>query len=78
MDTNNVHKISRTSFDETFEIFFGKAQTLNPDTIKVMFDQKQAFLKNRETGEIIPTNIYASSEEFGELLVIENYCISEP
>lgn len=77
MDTNKIKKISRRSFEEQFEIIFGKEQTLNSGTNNVLFNQKQAFLKNRKTGEIVPTNIFASSEELGELLVIEAFCDSE-
>lgn len=72
MDT--IVKIDRNLFDELFEIVFGEEQTLNSGTSKVLFNQKQAFLKNRETGEITPTGIFASAEELGELLVIETYC----
>ncbi len=71
---DNNEKISRSSFDEQFEIVFGQEQTLNSGTIKVLFNQKQAYLKNRKTGETIPTNIFASTEEVGELLVIETFC----
>ena len=71
---NNVEKISRSSFDEQFEIVFDKGQILNSGTTKVLFNQKQAFLKNKATGDIVPTNVFASSEELGELLVIEQFC----
>lgn len=74
---NNIEKINRKKFSEQFEIIFREAQTLNSGTSKVIFNQKQAHLKNRITGEIIPTNIFASDEEHGELMVIENYCIPE-
>lgn len=77
MDTNNLTKISRALFDQQFEIVFGKDQKLDWGTNKDLSNQKQAFLKNFKTGEIVPTNIYASSEEFGELLVIEKFCTSE-
>ena len=77
MDTNPGEKISRTSFDETFEILFGEEQTINSSSSKVIFNQKQALLKNRTTGEIFQTNIFASDEELGELLVIETYCFIE-
>jgi len=71
---NNIEKMSRSSFDEKFEIIFGEAQTLFSGTSKVLCNQKQAFLKNKMTAEIIPTDIYSTSEELGELLVIEQLC----
>lgn len=77
MDTNPIDKISRTSFDETFEILFGEEQTINSGTSKVMFNQKQALLKNRATGEVFQTNVFSSDEDFGELMVIEKYCFIE-
>ncbi len=77
MNTNPIEKMSRTLFDETFEILFGEEQTINSGTSKVMFNQKQALLKNRATGEIFQTNVFASDKELGESLVIENYCFTE-
>jgi hypothetical protein len=74
MSINTVNKTSRILFDERFEILFSEEQTLNLGKINVLFKQKEALLKNRVTGEILPTNIFASSEEFAELLVIEKFC----
>ena len=71
---SNTEKISRSSFDQQFDIIFRDTQTLNSGTSKVLFNQKQAFLKNKLTDEIIETNIYASDEELGEALVIEQFC----
>lgn len=71
---HNYGKISRSSFDEQFEIIYGEEQTLNSGTSLPLFNQKQALLKNRHTGEIIPTNIFAGNEEIGELMVIEKFC----
>ena len=71
---SNIKKMSRSSFDEKFDIIFGEAKTLFSGTSKVLFNQKQAFLKDKITAEIIPTNIYSPSEELGELLVIEQLC----
>ena len=70
----NIEKMNRSSFDEKFDIIFGEPQTLFSGTSKVLFNQKQAFLKNKMTAEIIPTDIYSTSEELGELLVIEQLC----
>lgn len=76
MSINTIKKINNIDFDETFEIVFGEEQTLNPGTVKVLFHQKQALLKNRITGEITSTEIYSNSEELGALLVKEKFCIS--
>ena len=75
MDNNN--KISRSIFDKQFQIIFGEEQTVNSGTSLPIFNQKQAFLKNRNTGEIIPTSIFSSNEEFGELMVFESYCTDD-
>lgn len=70
-------KINKKVFDSQFEIFFAEAQTINSETIKVLFNQKQGFLKNKQTGETIPKNIFATSEEHGKQMVIEAYCYPE-
>lgn len=69
-----MKKINRGLFDEQFEIFFGREQTVICGKTMIFSYQKQAFLKNRFTNEIISTNIFASSEEYGELMVIETFC----
>lgn len=72
-----MEKMSKKEFEEKFEIVFGSEETLNSGTSNVLFNQKQAFIKDKKTGEIRPTEIYASSEDFGELLVIEKFCNPE-
>ena len=72
-----LEKINKSDFEEQFEIFFSSEQTLNSGTSKVLFNQKQAFLKDKETGEVIPTDVFANSEELGEAMVIERYCIPD-
>jgi len=70
----NIEKITKREFEELFEIFFGEEQTLNAGSGRVLFNQRQAFLKDKGTGEVIPTNLYASSPELGEAMVYERYC----
>jgi hypothetical protein len=72
---NTIKKIHRDLFEEQFEIVFGEEQTLNAGTSQVLFRRKQAFLKNKLTGEIISTDVFTDSEEYGELLVLEKFCL---
>lgn len=69
-----MKRINRDLFEEQFEIFFGAEQTVKCGETMIFSYQKQAFLKNRFTNEILPTNIFARSEEYGELMVIDAYC----
>ena len=69
-----MEKINRDLFEEQFEIFFGTEQTVICGETMIFSYQKQAFLKNRFTKEIISTNIFACSEELGEWMVINALC----
>lgn len=75
MDLSYIEKMSRASFDEKFEIIFSEEQAINSGTSKVLSGQRQALLKNKNSGEIFQTNIFVSNIELGELLVIEKYCL---
>ncbi|MBC7629317.1 hypothetical protein [Ferruginibacter sp.] len=65
-----THKL----FYETYEILFGEPETINSGTSKIMSNQRKIILKKKATGELINTAIYSSSEELGELMVLEKYC----
>lgn len=72
-----MEKMTKDSFEELYEILFSEKQTLNSGTTEVLFNQKQGLLKNKKKGEIIPTNIFASSEELGRAMIIQKYCIPD-
>ncbi len=69
-----MEKMDRADFEKQYAVLIDKKETLSPGTNKVLFNQRQALLKHLSSGEIIPTGVYASTDEYAEFLVFERFC----
>jgi|688.fasta_scaffold1875765_1 hypothetical protein len=69
-----MNKIKQSEFNEKFSIVSSGPKTINSGKINVMFDKYEMLLKQNSNGELIETNIFASSIEAGIALVYEHFC----